>query len=137
MEISTVTNRTGTNATNSTSNDATAATVDYNCFLQLLIAQMKNQDPTKPIDSTQFMAQLASFSNVEQGIKINQKLDSMMTSMALSQADGIVGRTIISADGNVAGKVHGSARGFRRRRCHPGEWPRGHPRSRRHDRIKP
>ena len=105
MEISTVTNRTGTNATNSTSNDAAAATVDYNGFLQLLIAQMKNQDPTKPMDSAQFMAQLASFSNVEQGIKMNQKLDSMMTSLALSQVDGLVGRTIISADGSITGTV--------------------------------
>jgi flagellar basal-body rod modification protein FlgD len=57
------------------------------------------------MDSAQFMSQLASFSNVEQGIKMNQKLDSLMTSLALSQVDGIVGRTIISADGTVAGTV--------------------------------
>ena len=88
-----------------TANAASAASVDYNAFLKLLIAQMKNQDPTKPMDSSQFVAQLASFSNVEQGIKMNQKLDSMMTSLALSQVDGIVGRTIISADGTVAGTV--------------------------------
>ena len=36
--------------------------LDYNAFLQLLIAQMKNQDPTKPTDPAQFIAQLASFS---------------------------------------------------------------------------
>jgi flagellar basal-body rod modification protein FlgD len=51
------------------------------------------------------MSQLASFSNVEQGIKMNQKLDSLMTSLALSQVDGIVGRTIVSADGTVVGTV--------------------------------
>jgi len=82
-----------------------AASVDYNAFLRLLIAQIKHQDPTKPMDSAQLMSQLASFSNVEQSIKINQKLDSLMTSMALSQVDGIVGRTVISADGTVAGTV--------------------------------
>ncbi len=81
------------------------ASVDYNAFLQLLIAQMKNQDPTKPMDSAQFIAQLASFSNVEQGIKMNQKLDSLMTSMALSQVDGVIGRTIASSDGAVSGTV--------------------------------
>ena len=59
-----------------TQSDAAAASIDYNAFLRLLIAQMKNQDPTKPMDLAQFMAQLASFSNVEQGIKMNQKLDS-------------------------------------------------------------
>src|SRR5262245_9392547 len=87
------------------SNDAAAAAVDYNAFLQLLIAQMKNQDPTKPMDSQQFIAQLASFSNVEQTIKMNQKLESMMTSMALSQADGVIGRTVTSADGTISGTV--------------------------------
>lgn len=105
MEISTVNSNAPLNQNTTTSNDANTASVDYNGFLRLLIAQMKNQDPTKPMDSAQFMAQLASFSNVEQGIKMNQKLDSMMTSLALSQVDGIVGRTIISADGNIAGTV--------------------------------
>ena len=105
MEISTVSTNTPVNQNTTTSTDANTASVDYNGFLRLLIAQMKNQDPTKPMDSAQFMAQLASFSNVEQGIKMNQKLDSMMTSLALSQVDGIVGRTIISADGSVAGTV--------------------------------
>ncbi len=105
MEISTVSQNTPVNPTNTTQSDAAAASIDYNAFLRLLIAQMKNQDPTKPMDSAQFMAQLASFSNVEQGIKMNQKLDSMMTSLALSQVDGLVGRTIISADGSITGTV--------------------------------
>ena len=58
---------------------------------------MKNQDPTKPTDPAQFVAQLASFSSVEQAIKTNSKLDSLMTSMALSQAEGIIGRTVVRA----------------------------------------
>jgi flagellar basal-body rod modification protein FlgD len=105
MEISTVSPTAGLNQSATTSADAAAASLDYDAFLRLLIAQMKNQDPTKPMDSAQFMSQLASFSNVEQGIKMNQKLDSLMTSLALSQVDGIVGRTIVSADGTVVGTV--------------------------------
>jgi flagellar basal-body rod modification protein FlgD len=105
MEVSTVSHNTPVAPNSTTQSDAAAASIDYNAFLRLLIAQMKNQDPTKPMDSAQFMAQLASFSNVEQGIKMNQKLDSMMTSLALSQVDGLVGRTIISADGSIAGTV--------------------------------
>ena len=66
---------------------------------------MKNQDPTKPTDPSQFVAQLASFSSVEQAIKTNNKLDSLMTSMALSQAEGLIGRTVASADGSVTGVV--------------------------------
>ncbi len=105
MAISTVNMNTQVNQPTTTASDAATATVDYNGFLRLLIAQMKNQDPTKPMDSAQLMSQLASFSNVEQGIKMNQKLDTMMTSLALSQADGIVGRTIVSADGQISGTV--------------------------------
>ena len=78
---------------------------DYNAFLRLLIAQMKNQDPTKPIDATQYISQIASFSNVEQAVQTNAKLDALMTSFALAQADGVIGRTITSADGSVSGQV--------------------------------
>jgi flagellar basal-body rod modification protein FlgD len=81
--------------------------MDYDSFLQLLIAQMKNQDPTKPTDPTQFVSQLASFSSVEQAIKTNNKLDTMMTSLALTQAEGFVGRTVASDDGSIVGTVAG------------------------------
>ena len=92
-------------ATAATTSSHASPTLDYSAFLRLLIAQLKNQDPTKPMDSQQFIAQLASFSNVEQGIKMNQKLDSLMTSMALSQADGVIGRTVTSSDGTISGTV--------------------------------
>jgi flagellar basal-body rod modification protein FlgD len=95
-----------TNTTNNTTPKTTgASTLDYNSFLKLLTAQMQYQDPTKPTDATQFVSQLASFSNVEQGIKTNQKLDALVTEFALSQADGIIGKTVTSADGTISGKV--------------------------------
>ncbi len=106
MAISTVTSIPPTaNQPSESSTAAASASVDYNAFLRLLIAQIKNQDPTKPMDSAQLMSQLASFSNVEQSIKINQKLDSLMTSTALSQIESLVGRTVISSDGTVSGTV--------------------------------
>ena len=45
-----------------------------NTFLQLLVAQIKNQDPTNPTDSVQFLTQLAQFSQLEQLIGIRQEL---------------------------------------------------------------
>lgn len=86
-------------------NDAAAASLDYNTFLQLLLAQLKNQDPTKPMDSTEYMSQLASFSNVEQSIKMNTKLDDMLTNQQLSQAENLIGKTITNDDGSITGKV--------------------------------
>jgi flagellar basal-body rod modification protein FlgD len=84
-----------------------ADSLDYDSFLQLLIAQMKNQDPTNPTDPSQFVAQLASFSSVEQAIKTNNKLDTLNTSLALTQAEGLIGRTVASDDGSVTGTVAG------------------------------
>jgi flagellar basal-body rod modification protein FlgD len=95
----------GTNTQNKTTETASANSLDYNAFLQLLLAQMKNQDPTEPMDSTAYMGQLASFSNVEQGMKMNTKLDSLMSAFYLNQADGVIGRTLTTADGAVSGKV--------------------------------
>lgn len=82
-----------------------SATVGYDNFLKLLLAQMKNQDPTEPMKSTDYMAQLATFSQVEQAVKSNSKLDALLSSYSLSQADSVIGRTITSADGSVSGKV--------------------------------
>lgn len=79
--------------------------LDYNAFLQLLVAQMKNQDPLNPTDPTQQMSQLASFSNVEQSIKLNQKLEAMTTLTALTQANSLIGRTVTSGDASVTGVV--------------------------------
>jgi flagellar basal-body rod modification protein FlgD len=93
-------------STQATQSDQVSKTqVDYQSFLKLLVAQMKNQDPTNPMDSTQYMAQLAAFSQVEQSVQMNTKLDQMLQSSTLEQAASIIGRTITSADGETTGKV--------------------------------
>ncbi|MBS9479297.1 flagellar hook assembly protein FlgD [Ancylobacter radicis] len=92
-------------STATTSAAAKPQTLDYSAFLQLLIAQMKNQDPTEPMDSAQYMGQLASFSQVEQSMAANAKLDSLLTSSSLQIADAAIGRTVTSADGLVSGTV--------------------------------
>ncbi len=94
-----------TSSSSSTSADAKTASLDYSTFLKLLLAQLKNQDPTKPMDSTEYMSQLASFSNVEQAIKTNTKLDSLLTAHSLSQAENLIGRTLANADNSVSGVV--------------------------------
>lgn len=94
-------------ATNSSnqSTDAPTANVDYQAFLKLLVAEMKNQDPTEPMKSTDYVAQLAAFSQVEQSVQLNSKLEMLLQTSALTQADAIIGRTITSADGTVTGVV--------------------------------
>ena len=79
--------------------------LDQEAFLRLLVTQMKMQDPTKPMESTEYMSQLASFSQVEQSVQANNKLDSLLTSSALTLAESMIGRTVTSADGTISGEV--------------------------------
>ena len=53
---------------------------DFETFLSLLTAQLRNQDPLKPMESTEFVAQLASFSAVEQQVRTNDRLDELAKS---------------------------------------------------------
>ncbi len=88
-----------------TSRPQGGSTLDQEAFLSLLVTQMKTQDPTKPMESTEYIAQLASFSQVEQSVQVNNKLESLLTSSAISLAESMIGRTVTSGDGKISGEV--------------------------------
>ena len=67
-------------ATTSTASSSDALTSEQT-FLQLLIAQIKNQDPTTPTDPVQFVTQLTQYSELEQLIGINQGVGQLDTSV--------------------------------------------------------
>jgi flagellar basal-body rod modification protein FlgD len=103
MQVDSTASSIGTTPTASVK--SSSGNIDYTTFLQLMIAEMKYQDPTNPTDTSQYMSQFAQFSSVEQGIQTNNKLDSLLSSQALSQADSLIGRTATSNDGSVSGKI--------------------------------
>ena len=59
---------------------SSGALAQESTFLQLLVAQIKNQDPTQPMDSTAFLSQLAQFSQLEQLVGIRQDMEKPSTS---------------------------------------------------------
>jgi len=72
-------------------------------FLQLLVAQLKNQDPMNPLNAEEFAAQLAQFSSLEQLMNINDNLGAQIDqTMALTEATNqataldVVGREVLS-----------------------------------------
>lgn len=62
--------------------------LDKDAFLQLLVAEMQNQDPLEPSSNTEYVAQLATFTQVEE-------MQNMANSMAQNQANALVGKTVI------------------------------------------
>jgi len=85
---------------------------DFETFIKLLVAQMKNQDPTEPVDATQYVSQLASFSSVEQAVQTNAKLEAtnaklveLLANQTMSQAGHYVGKQLSTEDGKISGIV--------------------------------
>ena len=97
---------------------ASAATIsqtkfvdDFNQFLTLLTAQLQYQDPLDPIDSNEFVAQLVSFTGVEQSIATNKHLEVLIALNKAGQAASAVGYlgTTIEADGDRIALVDSAA----------------------------
>jgi len=66
-------------------------------FLQMLVAQLKNQDPLSPMDGTDFVAQLATFSSLEQLTNMNSQLNQMgvyQATMTNTQAVNLLGKEV-------------------------------------------
>lgn len=73
-------------ASESSSDSASTATTDTsqvtkNMFLQLLVAQIKNQDPLNPTDGVQFLTQLAQFQQLEQSMNMGQDMSAVRTDL--------------------------------------------------------
>jgi flagellar basal-body rod modification protein FlgD len=74
-----------------------------NAFLKLLVAQLKNQDPMKPMEDKEFIAQLAQFSSLETLQSLQQRMDSMIASQAVDQASGLIGKHVTAEVASVNG----------------------------------
>jgi flagellar basal-body rod modification protein FlgD len=66
-------------------------------FLTLLVAQLKNQDPLKPADSTAFVTQLATFSGVEQSTQMRDDLDAIRTTLTAAAASAATAATAVAS----------------------------------------
>ena len=114
MSSTAATLSTASKAAGGTSADAKKATVDYEAFLKLLTAQLRNQDPLAPMDATQFMTQLAQLSTVEQGVKTNETLTQVLETLksrGMRMDMAYLGRTVEAVTDTVSlsgGKAEGA-----------------------------
>lgn len=81
--------------------------LDKDAFLRLFVEQLKNQDPMSPQDSSEFMAQMATFSSLEQLTNLNDTAQQLKQSQDMLQASALIGRQvlIVTEDGTVSGTV--------------------------------
>ena len=71
-------------------------------FLKLIVAQMSSQDPMKPVDDTQFVAQMAQFSTLQATTSMQQSLAQMNSQQQFLQANALIGRDVALQDSQGA-----------------------------------
>jgi flagellar basal-body rod modification protein FlgD len=113
MVDSTSATNSATSSTSATSKDASTLTTDYTTFLTLLTAQIKNQDPLSPMDTTEWTNQLVQYSSVEQQIKSNGYLETIANASgsdnSMTSAVSYIGKTIGSDEDTATVSSGGSA----------------------------
>lgn len=82
-------------------------------FLQLLVAQLTHQDPTSPLEDTQFVAQMAQFTSLEQLTNMNQSFGTLNRLIGDSAAVNVVGKQVdIEHNGStISGTITAATRG--------------------------
>ncbi len=78
--------------------------LDKDDFLKLFVAQMVHQDPTKPMDNSEMMGQMASFSTLEQISNMARANEAVAVTLIQGQSIGLIGRTVTYVD--EAGAEH-------------------------------
>lgn len=87
--------------------DGTANGLGKDDFMKLLLAQMGNQDPMKPMEDKEFIAQLAQFNSLEQMQQVNKGIQELAKAQQMTDANLLLGRQVqaFGAEGVITGEV--------------------------------
>ena len=92
-------------STSKTTNTKKSNTLNMENFLSLLVAEMQNQDPLEPTSNSDYMAQMATFSQVEATTEMNEKVLSQTASNLIGKA--VIVKTDMNTSGYAGGVVNG------------------------------
>src|SRR5260221_13962840 len=107
MQVPATASITTDNSTAPGSTRLPAQVLTQNYFLQLVMAQMTNQDPLNPQKDTEFIAQMAQFSALEQSKSMQQDIAKLQTDQQFLQANSMLGRAVTLQD-DQGDLIHGT-----------------------------
>jgi flagellar basal-body rod modification protein FlgD len=99
-------------ATSTTKTSTSNTTMDRDAFMKLMIAQMRYQDPSKPMDNSQMLAQTAQYTSIELLQKVQQSQADLLSFQSVVLSSSLVGKTVTGTalDGTPVTGVVSSAR---------------------------
>jgi flagellar basal-body rod modification protein FlgD len=103
-DLANIISKTSTTSAISTSQSSNTQSIGKDEFMKLLLAQLKNQDPLEPMKGTDFAAQLAQFSSLEQLQNLNDTLSTQSVNqmtLGYSQSVNMIGKEAVANSGNV------------------------------------
>jgi flagellar basal-body rod modification protein FlgD len=94
-------------AVSSSTATSPATSLSMQDFLKVLLTQLTYQDPLKPMDNQQFLAQIAQFTSLQQTQQLNSNISQLLTNQASLQSVGLIGRSVDlnTSSGPVTGTV--------------------------------
>jgi flagellar basal-body rod modification protein FlgD len=102
----------GTTIVAATDPGAAQKSLGVDDFMKLLSAQLSAQDPLDPMKDTDFIAQMASFTSLQENQNLNTSFTSFASNQGLANASALIGKSVTLIDpkaGTVTGKVTGAA----------------------------
>lgn len=96
-----------TSAVSGVDSTSSKSTLTLQDFLRVLMTQLTYQDPLKPMDNQEFMAQIAQFTTLEQTQQLNTNIQTLLSNQAAQQSIGLIGHkvSITTSSGAVTGTV--------------------------------
>lgn len=102
---------TGASTEDATQSIAGAAGADKDMFLQLLVAQVKYQDPLEPMNNNEAMAQTAQFTMVEQMTRVAEQQNELLSFQQATLAAGLIGRSATGIQDDTGAMISGVVTG--------------------------
>jgi flagellar basal-body rod modification protein FlgD len=103
-----LTGETSRNRGDGVKSDKPKTLVGYDAFLKLLVAQLRQQDPMNPVDSSTYISQVTQLSSLEQSLAQTAALESVSASQRTAEASALLGQMVIPMDGESPSRIVGT-----------------------------